>query len=449
MTRYHVNPSTGDYGICHAEKGKCPFGGTNGNQNHFDNEADAKRASEAVHRKPASKLSKTARLAMPRTSGEPYLRGDAMKEPTGTVQRYDELFKGYDADQLDKTTKEIAGELTAEWTAERDRLRDLATEKEQEQDSYVQDLNKRIDERNEHRSREAQALLDETKNIDSTEALSDWAAGKTMRPRDFVKPGRYLDSVGEHHPHVYDKMEITGIKEYTYRGKPRIAITAKDLKYGESEKFTFPAEMAGVEAFESNQQDVIDHPDPHLSQGDLRWDKKYQTLQRACMNARWNANDLDTQLKDLDKSVAVTAAEVERRHKSYQDLKRIMNTVSRMEAVSDEDAEAWLKSTGEWHSDYMDVLAAGDGKVLVMTHSDKYAYYSDDSRVMDNYRYEIVDEDGKKTPITQTNSTNWATYDTLEEGLRKTYDGPTIDWNDRKALKDEITHNAKPKRSGY
>ena len=47
-TRYHVNPVTGEYGVCRAEKGKCPFGGTTGNENHFATEKEARKASEAI-----------------------------------------------------------------------------------------------------------------------------------------------------------------------------------------------------------------------------------------------------------------------------------------------------------------------------------------------------------------------------------------------------------------
>ena len=48
-TRYHVNPVTGDYGVCRAEKGKCPFGGTTGNENHFATEKEARKASETIY----------------------------------------------------------------------------------------------------------------------------------------------------------------------------------------------------------------------------------------------------------------------------------------------------------------------------------------------------------------------------------------------------------------
>lgn len=48
-TRYHVNPVTGEYGVCRAEKGKCPFGGTTGNENHFTTEKEARKASEAIY----------------------------------------------------------------------------------------------------------------------------------------------------------------------------------------------------------------------------------------------------------------------------------------------------------------------------------------------------------------------------------------------------------------
>ena len=38
MARYHVNPHTGDYGVCHADKGKCPFGGVSGTENYYSND---------------------------------------------------------------------------------------------------------------------------------------------------------------------------------------------------------------------------------------------------------------------------------------------------------------------------------------------------------------------------------------------------------------------------
>lgn len=61
-TRYHVNPVTGEYGVCRAEKGKCPFGGATGDENHYATEEEARRASEAIHERMSMKstLSKSA-----------------------------------------------------------------------------------------------------------------------------------------------------------------------------------------------------------------------------------------------------------------------------------------------------------------------------------------------------------------------------------------------------
>lgn len=43
MAIYHVNPNTGNPNICRAEKGGCPFGGTN---EHYDTKAEAREAYE-------------------------------------------------------------------------------------------------------------------------------------------------------------------------------------------------------------------------------------------------------------------------------------------------------------------------------------------------------------------------------------------------------------------
>lgn len=48
-TRYHVNPKTGEYSICKAKTGKCPFGGTTGRENHFSTEAAARAVSENMN----------------------------------------------------------------------------------------------------------------------------------------------------------------------------------------------------------------------------------------------------------------------------------------------------------------------------------------------------------------------------------------------------------------
>jgi hypothetical protein len=41
---YHINPSTGDPGNCHAAKGNCPFGGID---DHYTSSESARRAFEA------------------------------------------------------------------------------------------------------------------------------------------------------------------------------------------------------------------------------------------------------------------------------------------------------------------------------------------------------------------------------------------------------------------
>jgi len=44
MSTYHINPKTGNPGICHAEKGRCPFGSS---EEHYESKSEARAAYEA------------------------------------------------------------------------------------------------------------------------------------------------------------------------------------------------------------------------------------------------------------------------------------------------------------------------------------------------------------------------------------------------------------------
>ena len=55
--RYHVDPKTGNMGLCHAEKGNCPFGGEDGTANHYGSEAEAQAVSEFIHAQKAKRSS--------------------------------------------------------------------------------------------------------------------------------------------------------------------------------------------------------------------------------------------------------------------------------------------------------------------------------------------------------------------------------------------------------
>lgn len=46
MTKYHINPSSGEPGKCSAVKGKCPFADS---EDHFDSVDDAREASEELY----------------------------------------------------------------------------------------------------------------------------------------------------------------------------------------------------------------------------------------------------------------------------------------------------------------------------------------------------------------------------------------------------------------
>lgn len=49
--RYHVNPMTGSPSICRAEKGRCPYGGSTGESNHYDTYSEAQKASQMYFEK--------------------------------------------------------------------------------------------------------------------------------------------------------------------------------------------------------------------------------------------------------------------------------------------------------------------------------------------------------------------------------------------------------------
>lgn len=46
--RYHINPKLGIPSVCRAEKGKCPYGGASGNENHFDTFSEAQKRSQEI-----------------------------------------------------------------------------------------------------------------------------------------------------------------------------------------------------------------------------------------------------------------------------------------------------------------------------------------------------------------------------------------------------------------
>lgn len=48
MVKYHINKH-GVPAPCHAKDGNCPLGGVSGNENHFDNLADAEQAAQKIH----------------------------------------------------------------------------------------------------------------------------------------------------------------------------------------------------------------------------------------------------------------------------------------------------------------------------------------------------------------------------------------------------------------
>ena len=45
MSKFHVNPESGQVGACRAAKGNCPFGGESGTENHYDDKQEAYNAS--------------------------------------------------------------------------------------------------------------------------------------------------------------------------------------------------------------------------------------------------------------------------------------------------------------------------------------------------------------------------------------------------------------------
>lgn len=50
MTRYHINKN-GVPSVCKAKPGNCPYGGQDGNENHFSNIEDAQKAADDIHAK--------------------------------------------------------------------------------------------------------------------------------------------------------------------------------------------------------------------------------------------------------------------------------------------------------------------------------------------------------------------------------------------------------------
>lgn len=53
---YHVNPLTGAPNLCRAKKGKCPYGGSSGEENHFKTHSEAQRYSQELLEKQYSML---------------------------------------------------------------------------------------------------------------------------------------------------------------------------------------------------------------------------------------------------------------------------------------------------------------------------------------------------------------------------------------------------------
>ena len=90
--RYHVNPKTGNPGVCHAQAGKCPFGG---DENHYPSENEARAAYEqkmahmvvkAVSKKSAKDVehaisTAVALLAIERPSDLNEWKGDQVSNP--------------------------------------------------------------------------------------------------------------------------------------------------------------------------------------------------------------------------------------------------------------------------------------------------------------------------------------------------------------------------------
>lgn len=48
MSKFHINPETGETNTCTASKRECKYGGTTGLENHYTTEAEAKNASEKI-----------------------------------------------------------------------------------------------------------------------------------------------------------------------------------------------------------------------------------------------------------------------------------------------------------------------------------------------------------------------------------------------------------------
>lgn len=50
MARFHINPTTQDVSVCKTTTGKCPFGGSDGIENHFENRQAALERVEQIYR---------------------------------------------------------------------------------------------------------------------------------------------------------------------------------------------------------------------------------------------------------------------------------------------------------------------------------------------------------------------------------------------------------------
>lgn len=93
--KYHVNPKTGDTGICGATKEKCPFGGDSGVENHYDTAFEARAAYEAQQ-------SSTTLKTLKKSKKEYALMGDAeLEKISNTTVKTTKEFT------LDKYTKNI------------------------------------------------------------------------------------------------------------------------------------------------------------------------------------------------------------------------------------------------------------------------------------------------------------------------------------------------------
>lgn len=457
MARYHVNPVTGDYGVCHAKKGKCPFGGASGNENHFGDEAKARQASEAIHKQRSThglSKDKSGKSGIPVTTGESYLGNVSMGELNQLVRDRDEVFKGYTDEEMSRNVDEAVSELSDLLAAQYGEKMEIISDRKKKISDFREKVFAETRARNESRARAAQEVLDSLEGSDGwgTKDLSEWARGREMRPMDLVKRGRYLETMLQHNPEVELKMDIKELKEYQYRGKPRIAILAQRNygEYHEDYKFTFPADMVGADALKSNMRHEME-PEEMPSERYLALAyPDYQDMTMKQYRDEQDAMNIKETLDALDKSSNETKKKIRESYRNNQVLKRVLGTVGAMESVSEEEGNAWLRKRYPEGTE-LDVLAAGDGKVLVMTHTDKYAYYSDDFRVRDYTTYALMDADGGRTVTSITEPDMMGldyTYVPLEDSLKRSYPGPVTVWNDRTALMDYIVSHAKDKDGG-